>query len=626
MSKNWNKYKPPIDAAKILEACPAVTVGESLEQFQNLCCGAPGQSYYEVTYDIPGKGPIVEATVARVRNGIAANYPDPSIRRRDPNCMVIADNLPTNKTTFEKRFGKPFTSLRAETFAWLKSQPLTVFGFIAGQKGMGADALAIVPSNATFFAFGLGLLQGMIPFDEIPEDFNPQAVVYVAPPFRHTHFDGKQIVVHNRAPGMHEVFSYNLYPGPSAKKGVYSILLDLGEKEGWITTHCSAVQVITPYDYTVCFMHEGASGGGKSEFLENAHREPDGRLLVGENVITRERRYIEMPRTCDLHPVTDDMALCHPSIQNPSRGKLRITDAEKSWFLRVNHIDHYGTDRTLEQLTLTPGKPMLFLNIDAVPNSTALLWEHIEDAPGVPCPNPRVIVPRESVPNIVSQPVTVDVRSFGVRCPPCTRENPTYGIMGIFHLLPPALAWLWRLVAPRGFGNPSIIDSGGMKSEGVGSYWPFCTGLRVDQANLLLRQFTDHPRVRYILCPNQHVGAWKTGFMPQWLTREYLARRGSARFKPELLLPARCPLLGYNLHQIHIEGHLITRWFIQVETQPEVGVEAYDKGAAMLNEFFLTCLKDFDDPKLDPLGKDIIQCCLNGGKQDDYEKFIESKN
>lgn len=625
----WQKYNPPQEAAKLLAAAPSVVVGESLEQLIGLCCGSPEATSYEVSYEVPGKGKVVEATVAKVRNGVAANYPEPYMRRRDPDCMAIADDLPTDKTRYATRFGKPFTELRQETFDWLSGQPLIVFGFISGSKGMGADSIAIAPANAGFFAFGLALLQGMIPFDQIPADFNPKAIVYVAPPFRHTHFEGKQVVVHNRLPNLHEVFSYNLYPGPSAKKGIYSVLLDLGEKEGWVTTHCSTVQVVTPYDYTVCFMHEGASGGGKSEFLENPHREPDGRLLIGENILTKERRYIEMPRTCELFPVTDDMALCHPSIQNPSRGKLRVVDGEKSWFVRVNHINHYGTDRTLEQITLTRGKPMLFLNIEAIPNSTALLWEHTMDAPGKPCPNPRVVIPREMVPNVVAQPVTVDIRSFGVRCPPCTRENPTYGIMGIFHLLPPALAWLWRLVAPRGFGNPSIMDkdpTGGMKSEGVGSYWPFCTGLRVDQANLLLKQFTDHTRMRYILCPNQHVGAWETGFMPQWLTREYLARRGSARFKPELLLPARCSLLGYHLHQIHIEGHLIARWYTQVETQPEVGIEAYDKGAKILHDFFIKCLKDFDDAKLDPLGKDIIACCRAGGTVGDYENFIESKS
>ena len=204
-------------------------------------------------------------------------------------------------------------------------------------------------------------------------------------------------------------------------------------------------------------MHEGASGGGKSEMLELMHRQPDGRLKLGRNVVTNEDRFLALPRGCELRPVTDDMALCHPDFQHYDGRvkKLTVTDAEQSWFLRVNHITKYGTDPHLERLTVHPKDPLLFLNIDAKPDSTALIWEHIEDAPGEPCPNPRLVLPRENYPKIVSEPVTVDIRSFGVRCPPCTRETPTYGILGLFHLLPPSLAWLWRLVAPRGYGNPS---------------------------------------------------------------------------------------------------------------------------------------------------------------------------
>ncbi len=298
--------------------------------------------------------------------------------------------------------------------------------------------------------------------------------------------------MHNRLTECYEMFSFNLYPGPSAKKGVYGMLIDLGERENWVTAHCSTVQVITPYDNVVTIMHEGASGGGKSEMLEQAHREQDGRWMYGENLITGETRHLVVPRSCDLHPVSDDMALCHPSIQN-GNGKMMVMDAEDAWFVRVNHITTYGADPYLEKLTAKPDEPLMFLNIDAVPTSRALIWEHTEDSPGVACPNPRVIVPRRCIPNIVDEPVQVDVRSFGVRMPPCTKEIPTYGIMGLFHIVPPALAWLWRLVAPRGYNNPSIIDTEGLSSEGVGSYWPFSTGRKVNQANLLLDQFAALP-------------------------------------------------------------------------------------------------------------------------------------
>jgi hypothetical protein len=49
-----------------------------------------------------------------------------------------------------------------------------MFAFKAGHPGMGMDALAIVPANAGFFALGLAMLQGIIPYDELPDDFTPK--------------------------------------------------------------------------------------------------------------------------------------------------------------------------------------------------------------------------------------------------------------------------------------------------------------------------------------------------------------------------------------------------------------------------------------------------------------------
>lgn len=616
-------YRVPAEVAEILAECPAFVHAETEDQLLELAMrDANAHGFHEVAYDVPGKGEVTEARVCRVKNGIAANYLEPYMRRRDPDCMYIGDSLPTNKPRYDDAFESTFETLRQETFAWLKTQELAVFPFVAGMPGKGTHAVVVAPANAGFFALGLAMLQGILPVDQVPEDFDPKAVIYVAPPFRHTHFEGKQVVVHNRRSSLHELFSFNLYPGPSAKKGIYGVLINIGESENWVTMHCSTVQVVTPYGNKVVISHEGASGGGKSEMLEQAHRERDGSLLLGRNTVTGEKRHVTLPRTCDLRPVTDDMALCHPSLDK-GRGKLALMDAESAWFVRVNHINRYGIDPYLEELTIHPQKPLLFLSIDAKPDSTALIWEHIEDSPGNPCPNPRVIVPRTIVPGIVKGEVDVDVRSFGVRTPPCSRENPSYGILGLFHVLPPALAWLWRLVAPRGHANPSIVQTEGMSSEGVGSYWPFATGRRVDQANLLLRQILDTPEVRYILAPNQHVGVWEVGFMPQWIAREFIARRGSARFTKDQTTPARCPLLGYALKPLTVEGRMIGPWFLEVDKQPEVGEAAYDEGADVLANFFHRELRDFLDDDLDPLGAKIIECCLNSGTLADYEALID---
>jgi hypothetical protein len=614
-------------AELVLEGARSVKFVGSVDELVELAVPADQtdpDGFYTVGYDVPGRGFVPEMKVCRVRNGISANYLEAYMRRRDPDCMVIADERPTGKAKWEQRYpDMKWEGVRQETFDWLKTQDLACFFFHAGTKGKGTRAVAICPANAAVFALGLAMLQGIIPLDQIDETFYHEAIVYVAPPFRHTHFDGRQVVVHNRREPLHELFSYNLYPGPSAKKGIYGVLLNRGEQEGWITAHCSTVQVITPYDNVCTIMHEGASGGGKSEMLEQMHREPDGRLRLGTNLVNGESRHLTLPRGCALHPVTDDMALCHPDYQKPEVGKLTLYDAENAWFLRINHITRYGTDPHLEAMTISPPSPLLFLNIDAAPDSTALIWEHIQDEPGKPCPNPRVIMPRKDYPNIVNHPVTVDVRSFGVRTPPCTRERPSYGILGMLNILPPSLAWLWRLVAPRGYANPSIVETGGMTSEGVGSYWPFATGRAVDQANLLLDQIVKTGDTLFVLIPNQHIGCWETGFAPQWVVREYLARRGSAVFPPEKIAPARCPLLGYAPNNLLVEGTEISRWFLRVESQPEVGEEGYDAGARILADFFEKQLRPFlAENDLNPVGRKIIEACLDGAT---VQQFVEMK-
>jgi len=614
-------FKLPAKFQELLNEAPSVTVAKNVTDLVNLSVGGEDEMSQDVYYDLPDGERKQEAIVHRVKNGIAANYKEVYMRRRDPNCMVIADDFPTDKTTFKSRFDYDFENLRQETFEWLKKQDLAMFFFHAGKTGMGYNTVAVIPANAGFFGLGLALLQGILNPDELTEDFEPTAFIYTAPPFRHTHFDGKQVVVHNRQPGNYELFSYNLYPGPSAKKGVYGMLIGQGESEGWVTAHCSAVKVKTPYDNVVTFMHEGASGGGKSEMLQQPHRLPDGRLLLGDNLYKDDKRFLELSQSCDLLPVADDMALCHPSLQRDDQ-KLWLEDAEDGWFVRVDHITEYGTDPSLEKLTAVPPKPLLFLNIESVPGGRAMIWDHVYDEPGVPCPNPRVILPREIVPKIVTEPVNIDIRSIGLRTPPCTAEEPNYGIVGLMHVLPPALAWLWRLVAPRGHANPSIIQTEGISSEGVGSYWPFATGKKVKQANLLLDQIVKTPKVQYILTPNQNIGAWKVGFMSQWVVRDYLARKGNATFTPEQSLPARCNVLGYALKYMTFEGRTIPPWLLQVELQREVGDEGYDAGAEILLEFFHRMLNQFKGPDLSDLGKQIIECCLDNGSVEDYEKLM----
>jgi len=611
----------PDNISALLHSCKKFSVFNTTDELVIAAANGKNNVKFEVSYEVPGKGPYTEATVHRVRNGISANYAEAYMRRRDPDTMVIADRRPSDKQGFSDKYGYDFSVLQKETFDWMQEQELALFFYFAGRAGIGSLGIAVVPSNAAFFAMGLSMLQQIVPVDRLETGAKIESFILVAPVFRHTHFEGKQVVVHNRTDEVHEMYSYNLYPGPSAKKGLYGVLLTQGEKEGWITAHCSAVQSISPYDNLTTFMHEGASGGGKSEMHQHIIREPDGRVSLGRNLISGEERFITIPRFCLFKPVADDMAFCHPSVQRKD-GKLRIVDAENAWFVRVDSVNGYGDDPKLEKATINPCCPLLFLNIETTPDSTALIWDHIEDEPGKRCPNPRVILPRASVENVVDNPVSVDIRSFGLRTPSCSREEPNYGILGLFHILPPTLAWLWRLVSPRGFNNPSITDVRKMGSEGVGSYWPFATGKMINHANMLLKQIIETPRTTYTLVPNQHIGVWKVGFKPQLLMREYLTRRGVAKFKSDQYQPARCSLLGYELNYMTIEGSKIPSRFLKVYNQTEVGEEGYDAGARILEGFFREELQKYLKGNLLQTGRRIIDACLSGASVEEYNDIV----
>jgi hypothetical protein len=113
--------------------------------------------------------------------------------------------------------------------------------------------------------------------------------------------------------------------------------------------------------------------------------------------------------------------------------------------------------------------------------------------------------------------------------------------------------------------------------------------------------------------------------MPQWVTREYLARRGVAKFRKDQIQPARCALLGYVLDDMTVEGTTIPKWLLQVNAQPEVGEEGYDTGAAILERFFDRNLRTYDLAELDPLGRRIVDMFFAGGSAQEYTDVLPSE-
>lgn len=619
-----DKFRLPEDTMNALRANTRLCFPETPDELHELCYGPCHADIFTVTYPVEGRGDVREAVVQRCKNGVSVNFTEDYMRRRDSDSMRIGDDLPTDKPRFRDSFGYEFASLRRDTLVWLSTQSLIVLPFYAGGAKWDLPAVLLCPLNAAFFAFGLAMMQGFTGIEEIEGGFTPQGIIYVAPPFRHTHFDGKQIVVHCRSERLHEIFAYNLYPGPSAKKGVFSMLLDFGEREGRICCHASATLAESPYENRVVFMHEGASGGGKSEMLAPVHPDTEGNILLARNSVSGEVEHIRLGETCKLHPICDDMALAERAADGKRR--LIISDAEAGWFLRMDGERGYGSSPVFERLSIHPAKPLEFFNMDCVAGSTCLIWEHTAETDGTPCTNPRVIIPREALGSLPRErAMGVDVRSFGVRMPPSSAARPDIGVMGLIQVVPASLAWLWCLISPRGYNNPSILANrtgrnSALTGEGVGSYWPFATGLRITQANLLLRQMLNTSGTLNILIPNQYIGAYEVGFAGEWLVREYLARRGGT-IGEKHLVPARCPLFGYALDEMIINSQLVPAPLLRPELQSDLGAAAYDLGAQKLTDFFKAELDAYDIAKLDPLGRKIIALFLSNAPVEEYVRL-----
>ena len=197
----------PRELFEVLEHSLGVVVPESKEHLYDLIFNGEESDEIQVTYQVNGRT-VKEAEVTRCRNGAVVNYMEDYMRRRDPDSMRIADERPTDKPRFADVYGYPFRDLRTETMTWMEKQELILVPFWAGGRDYGYEALLLCPRNAAFFAFSLAQLQAFVDLKET-EEFTPRAIIYVAPPFRHTHFEGKQVVVHNRSQDLHEIFSYN---------------------------------------------------------------------------------------------------------------------------------------------------------------------------------------------------------------------------------------------------------------------------------------------------------------------------------------------------------------------------------------------------------------------------------
>ena len=96
---SWAELDLPPQVREALAAAPLVQTPENRTQLLDWSLGRPTGStdwrlgnrddhgVHEATCYVPGHGRIIEAVITKARNGLAVNFPDPAMRRRDPDAL-----------------------------------------------------------------------------------------------------------------------------------------------------------------------------------------------------------------------------------------------------------------------------------------------------------------------------------------------------------------------------------------------------------------------------------------------------------------------------------------------------------------------------------------------------------
>ena len=158
----------------MIENCKGVSVPTSKAELYDMVFGPEHADVYDVVFDVPGKGLVKEADVVRCKNGASVNFTEDYMRRREPDCMRIADDKPTDKKRFADVYGYKFDKLRQETMEWFKTQELILMPFNSGGNEYGYGSMLVCPKQCAFFAFALAHLQGFVNAEET-EGYKPRA-------------------------------------------------------------------------------------------------------------------------------------------------------------------------------------------------------------------------------------------------------------------------------------------------------------------------------------------------------------------------------------------------------------------------------------------------------------------
>lgn len=543
-----------------------------------------------------------EGEIIRVKEGFVINLADKHMRVRDSKALVVADSGATTHDRFTSRFQRDFSEDRSKHFSYLQIQDLVVTGFTIPQTK--ELVVVVAPKKYQIFNYTQSEIMGFkqISMAEL-ENGKIASVIYLNPESRHTLYEGKQVVTHDRSRGLHEIFANGLYPGPSCKKGIYGVLLERAEqaiknfnKKIWTIPHAACAAVKGHSNKLYFFAHMGPSGAGKTEITEP--------LTKGEYCIANHpdgsQLKIDVKKAATVSLQQDDFGYGQVG---KIKGFLRfiMINLEKAFFIRTDSVLSKHDNTELQEIVRTApkkGKRLVFLSYDVQPNQSVCLFKPLEN-----CKNPRVVVPSSLFPEFHDNPAAVDFCSFGIRAPKSTKENPDYGVIGMGQILSAKQFLAWSLCCPLGEKNPSIASStSGLVSEGVGAFQAFLVGDRIAHANALWEIFNQvEKKTVFGLFPNQNIGAYQVNW-PQRIIRDGLVSANFSQLNADNLDESGSPILGKVFSSFDFQDQQLPAQLLNPKLQPELGEEAYSQGCAKLEKFFWETLGGYLKPNLEKEG------------------------
>ncbi len=191
--------------------------------------------------------------------------------------------------------------------------------------------------------------------------------------------------------------------------------------------------------------------------------------------------------------------------------------------------------------------------------------------------------------------------NYGLATQFASKESPSVGISGAFHVLPKSIAWLWRVVAPTGNLGEECLST--------------------PEANALLTEIKESEAI-FTLLPVGFVGAWRVKAKVLCMGRNIISGKQKTFTEQRSLFPARYVLFGYAPKATHTGQFDMPEEFLRVEKQVELGTEGYDLSAGIIRDIFITSLESHLTNEIDPLGRAIIELFLNNGSIKEFDTIL----